>query len=452
MANFVGNGALMHLGQVGVDDMAFSGNAQATAFKGMKKRVMRYVHQWIKLGKPEPRGFCAACSNGSIPAGHEYNVHVPRSGDLLNGATVHLYIRTPDYPLCTLFPGVPSAFAANPDTFFRGLGIILQQRELFGADFGSLRDVRSFRALWSFGIPWASWSAGGTTVEQVYGELEAFKGAKNQVVGDTVHFNPETNECIPCTVVAVPLKFSMFGTSSVSSMPLICLHRHNVNIRFRLDQGTQDRLIACEVYGNYIFLDARERGLFAQNMHEYQFTTNRRRIVTSTVSPSGWCRVPLNFFTNLTTFFAFSVVDEEGGFADPKSVVFCRLLLGEGDSPRMEGPGFHFFHRRLTERGGDDYCHAGSALDDNDDDKGSESGRGMYLMHFAAPNSETRGAELMSHGCLNMNRFNSVILEIRLHGGRWGVGGKQCEIHIFQEHANLLRINVGMAAAVFIPV
>ena len=209
----------MQLVAYGAQDVYLTGDPKVTFFNSVYKRHTSFAMEAIKL-----------TLQGSVGNGNTIQVVVGRDGDLISDMWVELA------PILTS----PPVWLA--ERAFKSIELTI----------GGQRIDKHYQ-LW-FRL-WA---------EVFQDESKKLNYGKLTSLGNSVADSSANN------LVSLPLLF-FFNKNPGLSLPLIALQYHEVRIIFELadDYLSYFSTNYFNLWGNYMFLDAKERKLFANNGHEY---------------------------------------------------------------------------------------------------------------------------------------------------------------------------------------
>ena len=207
-------GGLLQLVAYGAQDVYLTGKPEITFFKAVYKRHTNFAMETIEQ-----------VINGSVIANGRSSVTISRNGDLVQ----------------EMFLAAESATASNTGATIYNAERMIADVEL---TIGGQRIDKLYQRWW-----------------RLFGELYRDNAKKEQyskmVNGGTAH------------PVYLPLIF-FFNRNPGLALPLIALQYHECRLDFTwaAEVGAVDtNTIKC--WANYIYLDTKERELFAQKSHEY---------------------------------------------------------------------------------------------------------------------------------------------------------------------------------------
>jgi hypothetical protein len=212
-------GGLMQLVAYGAQDVYLTGDPKVTFFKGVYARHTSFAMEAIKL-----------TLQGSIGNGNLVQVVVGRDGDLISDMWVEL----------------APILSADP--------VWLAERAFKSVELtiGGQRIDKHYQ-LW-----FRLWS-------------EVFQGgSKKLTYGKLTSLGNNVADSSAVSTVSLPLLF-FFNKDPGLSLPLIALQYHEVRIIFELDDNYLSYFSPnyFTLWGNYTFLDTKERKMFATKEHEY---------------------------------------------------------------------------------------------------------------------------------------------------------------------------------------
>jgi hypothetical protein len=212
-------GGLMQLVAYGAQDVYLTGDPKVTFFKGVYARHTSFAMEAIKL-----------TLQGSIGNGNLVQVVVGRDGDLISDMWVELA------PILSADP------VWLAERAFKSIELTI----------GGQRIDKHYQ-LW-----FRLWS------EVFQGESKKLSYGKLTSLGNNVADSSAVN------TVSLPLLF-FFNKDPGLSLPLIALQYHEVRIIFELDDNYLSYFSPnyFTLWGNYTFLDTKERKMFATKEHEY---------------------------------------------------------------------------------------------------------------------------------------------------------------------------------------
>jgi hypothetical protein len=212
-------GGLMQLVAYGAQDVYLTGDPKVTFFKNIYKRHTSFATESIKLNL-----------QGSIGNGNFIQVVLGRDGDLVNDMWVELQ------PVLS----APPVWLA--ERAFKSVEL----------NIGGQRIDKHYQAWFRL---WA----------------EVFQAeSKKLTYGKLTTLGNSTADSSAKNVVQLPLLF-FFNKDPGFALPLIALQYHEVRIVFELadDYLTYFSPNYFTLWGNYVFLDTKEREMFAKKDHEY---------------------------------------------------------------------------------------------------------------------------------------------------------------------------------------
>ena len=215
-------GGLMQLVAYGAQDVYLTGNPQITFFKAVYKRHTNFAMECIEQ-----------VINGTPAPGGRSSVTISRNGDLVQEVFLEA---------STLIGGHSDA-----DTVYQAERMIADCE----LSIGGQRIDKHYQRWW-----------------RLYSELYHDHSAKDKYSKMT---NQPEEGAAAAYQVYVPLIF-FFNRNPGLALPLIALQYHEVRLDFTWTANPELALVTAgsiKCWANYIYLDTKERRLFAQKSHEY---------------------------------------------------------------------------------------------------------------------------------------------------------------------------------------
>lgn len=212
-------GGLMQLVAYGAQDVYLTGDPKITFFKCVYARHTSFAMEAIKLNM-----------QGSIGNGNIVQVVIGRDGDLISDMWVELA------PILSADP------VWIAERAFKSIELTIGGQSID-------KHYQVWFRLWS---------------EVFQGESKKLSYGKLTSLGNNVADSSAVN------TVSLPLLF-FFNKNPGLSLPLIALQYHEVRIIFELADDYMNYFSSknFDIWGNYMFLDTKERKMFATKGHEY---------------------------------------------------------------------------------------------------------------------------------------------------------------------------------------
>ena len=259
-------GSLLQLVSVGIQDKDFIGNPQISYFKSAFKQHTNFAIESI------PLYFNEECSFGKITT-----CKVLKRGDLLNKMVLEIELPTLNIPNVSWVNNIGNALIEYVELNIGGITI--------DKHYGSYLDIYS----------------------EVNLSDSKKRGYKEMVYKNNFYTNINTNKPLK---ISIPL-FFWFCNNISNSLPLIALQYHDVElkVKFRkftecifsgnddldIQDGEKVNFNNTTLFGDFIFLDNKERSSFAQSKHEYLIEQTQFSNFNNVVSKESNINIDLHF-------------------------------------------------------------------------------------------------------------------------------------------------------------
>jgi hypothetical protein len=358
------SGALIQLVSKGVQDAYLTGDPQVSFWRQAYKRHTNFAMAPARIDYI-----------GTFGASNEVTIKVPRLGDLLS----YMWIEG---------AGI-NATSANTSLFERG-----QSPTTFELYIGG-QLIDRCDSLWQRGV-WNKYYQ------------------NTQAKASSVHGIAATSENASNDVWDIPFFFS---DDWKSSLPLVALQYHEVEIRIKCHAGMSAAASNIKVYGAYAFLDDDERKHFAENPHEILMRQTQDLLMTNTDTT-----VDVSYFNHPVKSISIADGSAAQGYTFTDASLYLNgSLFTDTMTPQ--------YYRYVTPR----HHTKNLAITTLDDDE-------VYTTAFCLSMSDTQPT-----GSCNFSRLDNAKFQINAPTGGDATG----PIRVYAVNYNILRIRDGLAGIAF---